>query len=107
MVVALKELAHLVDLRAAHIDEVREFFQRYYHPANASLALAGDIRKADAFELAERYFGEIPAGPVPAPVSARSPVVAEDRRFVLEDRVELPRLYLAWPSPALFADGDA
>ena len=95
------------DLRAARIDEVREFFQRYYHPANASLALAGDITKAQAFELAERYFGEIPAGPVPAPLTAPAPVVSEDVRLVLEDRVELPRVYLAWPSPALFADGDA
>jgi zinc protease len=95
------------DLRATRIDEVREFFQRFYHPANASLALAGDITSTEGFELAERYFGEIPGGPVPAPVTAAAPAVSADLRLVLEDRVELPRLYLAWPSPALFTDGDA
>ena len=98
------------DLRAARIDEVRQFFQRYYHPSNASLALAGDIGTAEALDLAERYFGEIPAGPVPEPVTVPAGAQAagaSDLRFVLEDRVELPRLYLAWPSPALFAEGDA
>jgi zinc protease len=94
------------DLRAASLDEVREFFATYYHPGNASLSLAGDIEPERAFELADRYFGDIP------PANAPSPVVADatlDRtsRLVLEDRVELPRLYLAWHSPAMFASGDA
>ena len=51
------------DLRAASLDDVREFFQTYYHPANASLSLAGDIETEQAFELAEQYFGGLPAGP--------------------------------------------
>jgi zinc protease len=96
------------DIRAAHIDDVRAFFQRYYHPGNASLALAGDIDQHRGVHLAERYFSEIPGGQRPDPV--RVPALdprADDRRLVLEDRVELPRLYIAWHSPALFADGDA
>jgi zinc protease len=96
------------DIRAAHIDDVRAFFQRYYHPANASLALAGDIDAATGLALAERYFAEIPGGEKPGPVQVATPApAAEEIRLVLEDRVELPRLYLAWHSPALFADGDA
>src|SRR5918995_797504 len=51
------------DLKAAHLDDVRAFFQRYYHPRNASLALAGGIDVNDSFRLAEAYFGAIPAGP--------------------------------------------
>ena len=43
---------------------VREFFQTYYHPANASLSLAGDVETEQAFELAEKYFGGLPAAPV-------------------------------------------
>jgi zinc protease len=96
------------DIRAAHLDDVRAFFQRYYHPANASLALAGDIDAATGVALAERYFAEIPGGEKPGKVQVTLPAPAvEDTRLVLEDRVELPRLYLAWHSPALFADGDA
>jgi zinc protease len=96
------------DLRAAGLDEVRAFFQRYYHPRNASLALAGDVDANGAIELAERYFAEIPGAPRPprvTPVAAPPP--ADEIRLVLEDRVELPRLYIAWHSPGLFADGDS
>jgi zinc protease len=96
------------DIRAAHIDDVRAFFQRYYHPGNASLALAGDIDAATGVALAERYFAEIPGGEKPGDVIVTKPdAPVEDVRLVLEDRVELPRLYLAWHSPGLFADGDA
>ena len=94
------------DLRAASIDEVREFFSTFYHPANASLTLAGDIDAEKGFALADKYFGGIPAGKVPAPIEATSTLSA-DSRLVLEDRVELPRLYLAWHSPAMFASDDA
>ncbi len=96
------------DIRAAHIDDVRAFFQRYYHPRNASLALAGDIDPELGILMAEEYFDEIPGGEKPERVAVPAALTpAEDVRLVLEDRVELPRLYLAWHSPALFADGDA
>jgi zinc protease len=94
------------DLRAASLDEVHAFFRAYYHPANASLALAGNVDADAAFDLAERYFGELEPGPAVAPVSAAGALDAE-RRVVIEDRVELPRLYLSWHAPAIFADGDA
>jgi zinc protease len=94
------------DLRAATLDDVRTFFETYYHPGNASLTLAGDIAVDRALELAEQYFGEIPRGPAPPPVLAASPAIAS-RSLLLEDRVELPRLYLSWHSPAMFAPDDA
>ena len=96
------------DLRAASLDQAREFFGTYYHPANASVTLAGDIDAERAHELARRFFGEIPAGPPPPPVTTPEvPAAGAERRLLLEDRVELPRLYLAWRTPALFAPGDA
>jgi zinc protease len=96
------------DLRAAHADDVRAFFKTYYHPRNASLALAGDIDVDDALKLAERYFGELAPGVKPAPVRpAAPPPRTRETRLVLEDRVELPRLYLAWHSPKLFGADDA
>ena len=96
------------DIRAAHIDDVRAFFQRYYHPRNASLALAGDVDPERALALVSQYFDEVPGGVKPDRVSVPAPEArTADVRLVLEDRVELPRLYLAWHSPGLFADGDA
>jgi zinc protease len=94
------------DLRAMQLDDVREFFATYYHPANASLSLAGDISADEGFRLAESYFGDIPAGAKPAPVHAEASLAA-GKRLLLEDRVELARVYLAWHSPAMFSSGDA
>jgi zinc protease len=95
------------DIRAAQLEDVKAFFQRYYHPANASLTLAGDVDPELGFLLADEYFSEVPAGEKPAPLTIAAPPPVEDLKLVLEDRVELPRLYMAWHSPALFADGDA
>ena len=94
------------DLRAMSVDEVRDFFVRYYHPANASIVVAGDVDPADAFAMVEDLFAEIPAGPDVSPLPA-TPVPASSSRHMLEDHVELPRLYLSWPSPPLFQYGDA
>jgi zinc protease len=94
------------DLRAASLADVKTFFETYYHPGNASLTLAGDIETGRALELADRYFGDIPRGPQPPPVTTAAPAIAS-QSLLLEDRVELPRLYLSWHSPAMFAADDA
>jgi zinc protease len=94
------------DLRAATVEDARAFFERYYHPANASLTVAGDVRPDDVLQTVERLFGDIPAGPAVARLPVM-PVTPVNRRLLLEDRVELPRLYLMFPSPELFAQDDA
>jgi len=94
------------DIKAMEFEDVREFFRTYYRPANASLVLAGDIATDRAFDLADRYFGDIPAGVKPAPVSAGAALDGE-RRLLLEDRVDRPRIYMAWLTPAMYAPGDA
>jgi len=96
------------DIRAARLDDVRAFFQTYYRPRNASLALAGDVDTDEALAMATEYFGGLAAGDAPPPLDiAPAPALGTDVRLLLEDRVELPRLYLAWHSPALFAEDDA
>ena len=95
------------DIKAATTDDVSDFFRTYYRPRNASLALAGDIETNRALDLAAAYFGELEAGPEKPPVDIAPVRLSGERRIVLEDRVELPRLYIAWHSPALFADDDA
>jgi zinc protease len=101
-------IGEAADLRAAALEDVKAFFQTYYRPRNASLALAGAIGTDAALSLADKYFGSIEAGEEPPAVNVAEPTVpAGDVRLLLEDRVELPRLYLAWHSARLFSAGDA
>jgi zinc protease len=99
-------IGEVADLELAQLSEAHAFFRRYYHPANASLALAGDFDSADALALVDSYFGEINPGEPVARLN-RSASLAADVRIQFEDRVELPRIYIAWHSPAMFADDDA
>jgi zinc protease len=100
-------IGHADDIRAAQLDDVHAFFRTFYHPANASLAIAGDIEPARAMDLAAAYFGDLPAGAPPARPDLAPVVLDDDVRLVLEDRVELPRLSLAWHTPPMFAPDDA
>ncbi len=95
------------DIAAARLEDVSAFFSRYYHPGNATLAIAGDVDAADAIARARAYFGDIPAGPPVERIAPPVPALGASVRLLLEDRVELPRVYLAWHSAALFAPGDA
>ena len=99
-------IGEVADLRAAKLDEVHQFFRRYYHPANASIALAGDIDSEAALALVRAYFEPIDPGAPVDPVRALA-TLDGDRRILLEDRVELPRLYMAWLTPPMFEPGDA
>jgi zinc protease len=99
-------IGEIADLCALRLDDLHLFGRRFYHPANASLALAGDFDAQEALELVRAYFEEIPSGePVGRPEAEAS--LAGEIRLRLEDRVELPRLYVAWLTPAMFACGDA
>jgi zinc protease len=100
-------IGSMADLEAASLDDVRRFFRTWYAPGNASLAIAGDVTVERARALVERYFGGVPAG-VPAPRPADAPVeLGRARTLVMEDRVQLARLYLAWHSPAHYTEEDA
>ena len=96
------------DLEAATVADVRAFFDRFYRPSNASLVVAGDIDLSATRGLIDRFFGWQPARPRPDRPPAPAPVkLAADVARTLTDRVQLPRLRLAWHSPGLFAAGDA
>jgi zinc protease len=100
-------IGEIADLNAVTLADVRHFFSTYYHPANASIALAGDIDSDEALALVRAYFEELPPGPPLVPVRPAPASLAGETRLLLEDRVELPRLYIAWLGPAMFAEGDA
>ena len=95
------------DIQAAKLEDVRQFFKLYYRPNNATLAIAGDIDKAATRSLVEKYFGTLkPGAPVPR-VTVQTPPLTSERRAVIQDHVELPRVYMAWLTPQAFKEGDA
>jgi zinc protease len=95
------------DLTAATLDDVKKFFETYYVPANAGLVVVGDFEVERMKGLIEQYFGDMAAGArAPAPQVDR-PQLAQDVHWVAEDTIQLPSVYLAWITPALFEDGDA
>ena len=100
-------IGYMEDLTAASAEDVREFFRKYYAPQNASLVVAGDINTAEVRKKIEHWFSDVkpgkPVDPIEVPPVALPGVVKE----TLTDAVQLPRLYLAWVTPALYAPGDA
>ncbi len=101
-------IGYMEDLTAASYDDVVDFFKKYYQPANASLVIAGDIDPAKARASIEKWFSDVKpgAGPVP-PIDYPHPFLTEVKRKTIQDRVQLPRLYLEWITPPHFAPGDA
>jgi zinc protease len=95
------------DIEAAQLDDVRDFFQQYYAPNNASLAIVGDFTKAQAKQLVEKYFGTVKAGPPVPKIDAKTPAITAERKVTVTDQVELPRVYMAWISAPIYKPGDA
>ena len=100
-------IGSMEDLTAASFEDVARFFRSYYVPSNASLVIAGDIDVDSTRKMVEKWFSDVPAGkPVP-PLSPPTPVLDGVKRKTITDRVQLPRLYLAWHTPAHLKPGDA
>ena len=94
------------DLTAASLDDIAQFFATYYTPDNAVLSIAGDFDPADVRRLVDKHFGAIPrgAGKPPLPDMSLPPKFGDWRREVVPDDIMLPRLFLAFRSPAFGTD---
>jgi len=95
------------DIQAAKLEDVRNFFKLYYAPNNASLAIVGDFQPERAKELVQKYFGSLKRGEDVPKIKAKTPPIASERRSVIQDNVQLPRVYMAWLSSPIFKPGDA
>jgi zinc protease len=100
-------IGSMADLNAASLADVKDFFATYYAPNNACVVIAGNIDPAQVKEWVEKYFGPIPRGKAFERPAPREVTLAADKRLILEDRVQLPRLYLTWPSSRGFTRSDA
>jgi zinc protease len=100
-------IGSLEDLTAASREDVSDFFRRFYTPNNASLVVAGDINPAEARALVEKYFGPIKRGPEVQKVTPPRAMLEKEKRVTMEDRVSLPRIYMAWHTDPQFTSNDA
>ncbi len=108
-------IGYMDDIEAATLAQVHHFFESWYRPNNAVLTLAGDFEPGAALAAIERYFGPLASGELPSRPAPSSRQSADERkvgerkageqRVVLEDDVHLPRVYIAFPAPALGEPG--
>lgn len=95
-------IGSMADLDAATLNDVQNFYRRWYQPSGAVLTLSGPITISQAMELAERYFGSLPNTPVPE--SAQAPPLTPHTghpELVVHREVPRPMLHLCWRTPAL------
>lgn len=88
-----KELKHIED---AHLDDVKSFFFKHYRPVNAILSVAGNVTTEQVRQLAEKWFGNIPAGDKYNRNLPQEPLQTEARVATVEANVPLDALYKAW-----------
>ncbi len=100
-------IGSMADLSAASLEDTKAFFRRYYAPNNAVVAVAGDVKAADVKREVLKYFGEIPRGPAITRPEAPAFTLAKDTMIVLEDKVQLPRLYYNWHTTRTLTSDDA
>jgi len=92
-------IGELEDLQAATLEDVKEFYEKYYGAANATLVIAGDIDVEETKELVQKWFGEIRRGPDVEPLPAM-PVKLEETKslYFLDNFAKLPELRMVFPT---------
>jgi len=96
------------DLAGASLEDVKNFYRKWYVPANATLALSGDFEIAEAKRLVKKWFGSFPKSTKPTIKVAKTPLIAEPIRVELEDSLaKHRRVDYLWHSPKRYEDGDA
>jgi len=100
-------IGYMEDLSAASSDDVKGFFQEFYAPNNTVVVIAGDIHTKQTKDWILKYFGPLPTGHAIERPKVQPVMLTEDKRIVFEDKVQLPRLYITWPSARMLTRDDA
>jgi len=92
-------IGYIEDLNRVDVNDLKNFFLRWYGPNNATLTVGGDVKPADVVKLAEKYFGSIPRGLEVKNMKLDAPVLESDRYVTLVDNyARLPQLSITYPS---------
>src|SRR5438270_1260048 len=94
-------IGSMEDLDAASLADVKQWFRDKYGPNNAVLVVAGDVKPDQVRALAEKYFGDIPAGPVNHPALANVPTLPRPKNIVMHDHVATTIIQKYWAVPGL------
>jgi zinc protease len=100
-------IGYMPDLTAASYEDVVNFFKTYYTPSDASLVVAGDIDPVRTRQLVEKWFSDVKLGPAAKPLTIPGVALTGVQKKTITDRVQLPRLTLAWLTPRHFEPGDS
>jgi len=87
------------DLDRADVNDLKNFFMRWYGPNNATLVVAGDVNTKEVIALVEKYFGSIQRGPAVRRIQKDMPILTADKYANIEDLVGLPLTFMAFPAP--------
>ena len=94
-------IGSLEDLQNATLQDVKDFYNRWYVPNNVTLTIAGDFDTAETKKWVDKYFGEIPRGEEVTPLEKNIPTLTETKNLFYEDNfARLPQLTLTWPAAA-------
>ncbi len=96
-------IGYVEDLNRVDVNDLKNFFLRWYGPNNATLTIGGDVKPADAIKLVEKYFGSIPRGPEVSPVVVPSTNISSDRYVSYVDNyAKVPLLAVVYPTVPLY-----
>jgi zinc protease len=99
-------IGSMTDLSAASEEDVKAFFRVYYAPNNATLAVVGDFDPAQAKQWIAKYFSDLPQGKAVERPKVPLGKIEAEKHLVYEDRVQIPRLYIQWPTVGAKYDDD-
>jgi len=100
-------IGYYKDIEGYTLDDVRSFFRQHYSPANATIVIAGNFEVDKTKSLLEKYFGEIKNDGTPNTINSKSCQLDESKFLIVEDKVNLERIYIAWHSQSAFSPDDA
>lgn len=95
------------DISSITLEDVKDFFQKYYAPSNASIVIAGNIKTQQTKELVEKYFAEISSNVSIELTNAQNTNLEKNVIIQREENVQLERIYFAWHTVKAFEEHDA
>lgn len=101
-------IGYIEDLNRVNVDDLKNFFLRWYGPNNAVLTVGGDVNTREVVKMVEKYFGPIPKGPEVNPVKLPLPELKQNRYVSMTDNyAKLPMLRITYPTPPSFSKDEA
>ena len=100
-------IGYLEDLNRGSLQDLKNFFLRWYGPNNATLTIGGDVSVSQALQLTQKYFGSIPRGPEVKNMKLPPPVLSQDRYVSYEDNIRFPLLQMTYPTVPTYHPDEA